>query len=240
MILTNQTFFKALDGVQATNGGDYRYPGVGRWTKHVDGELVPCERGYHVAQGKQVLDWLAPTVYVAEVCPDHDPINAVNKWVTCRVRLVRRLAWDDSSARLFAADCAEGALLGERACGREPDERLWGAVAAARAFARGQISGEDLAAARAAAREVAGAAAWAAARAAAWDVAWDVAWYAAGAAAREVAGAVAGAVAGDVAGDVAWDVAWDVAREAQFSRWCAYVTGTEIPPVTPLYVEVEG
>ena len=48
-VLTDQTLFKALNGVNATNGGDYRYPGVGRWTKHLDGELEPCEYGYGVA-----------------------------------------------------------------------------------------------------------------------------------------------------------------------------------------------
>lgn len=167
------TIYKALNGLNATNGGDYRYPGPGRWTRHLDGELEPCVYGYHLAVGPQVLDWLSDTLYEAEPCPDHDPVDGGNKLVTCRVRLVRKLNWDDQIARLFAADCAEAALLGERSKGREPDPRSWAAVEASRAFARGEI----------------GAAAWdaagAAARAAAWDAAWAAAWDAARDAARD-------------------------------------------------------
>jgi hypothetical protein len=84
---------------------------------------------------------------------------------------------DDRQRRLFATDCAERALLRERAAGREPDERSWTVVRVARAYARGGATDEELAAAKAAAR----AAAWAA-RAAAWaarDAAWSAVWSAA-------------------------------------------------------------
>ena len=162
------TWFKALDGVKATNGGSYRYPGVGRSTRHIDGELEACRRGYHLARDVQILDWLAPTIYIAEPCTEHEPIDAGNKWVTCRVTLIERLdGWNDRTARLFAADCAEGALLGERASGREPDERSWAAVVAARQFANGEIG--------------------ATARDAARDTAWPAAWPAAERAARAAA-----------------------------------------------------
>src|SRR5690606_37861600 len=123
--LTDSTLFKALDGLRPVHGGDGRYPDVGQWTEHLDPQqLEPCVYGYHLTRGPQVLGWLGPTLYVAEACPDHPPVDDGNKLVTCRVRLVRRLdRWDETSARLFAADCAEAALLGERASGREPDER---------------------------------------------------------------------------------------------------------------------
>src|SRR5690606_8005909 len=181
------TLFKALDGLRPVHGGDGRYPDVGQWTEHLDPQqLEPCVYGYHLTRGPQVLGWLGPTLYVAEACPDHPPVDDGHKLVTCRVRLVRRLdRWDKTTARLFAADCAEAALLGERASGREPDERSWAAVDAARRFARGEIKSAALSAARAvrAAAWAARAAAAATAKAAAWAAAWAAAEAAAAAAA---------------------------------------------------------
>ena len=166
------TFFKVLDGYQPTNGGSGRYPGVGRWTRHLNPDtLVACQVGYHIVQDVQILKWLGPTVYEAEPCDQHPPVDDGDKWVACRVRLTRKLNWDDRTARLFAADCAKAALLGERASGREPDKRLWTAVEAATRFARGDASTEELAAAG--------------------DAAGDAAWAAVGAAARNAALAAA-------------------------------------------------
>jgi hypothetical protein len=174
------TYYKILNGLQAHNGGTHRYPGVGRWTRHLNPDrLAPCAYGYHLARDVQLLDWLGPTIYVAEPCPDHPPVDAGGKWVTCRVRLVSRCTWDDRVARLFAADMAEGALLGERACGREPDVRSWEAVAVARRFAVGDATGGERAAAWAAAGDAARAAAGDAARDAAWAAAYDAAYDAA-------------------------------------------------------------
>jgi hypothetical protein len=146
--------------------------------------------------------------------------------------LLRRLdTWNDTTARLFAADCAERVLpIYEKAY---KDTRPRQAVEAARAFARGEISRDELAAAGAAAgaaaraaagdaaRDAARAAAWAAARAAAWDAAW--------AAARDAAGDAARAAARDAAGDAARDAAWaaarDAARDWQTERLFAYLRG---------------
>src|SRR5690606_21686236 len=99
--LTDSTLFKALNGYEPVHGGDGRYPGVGRWTRHLDPAwLQPCVYGYHLTRGPQVLGWLGPTLYVAEACPDHPPVDDGNKLVTCRVRLVRRLdRCDETSAR---------------------------------------------------------------------------------------------------------------------------------------------
>jgi hypothetical protein len=250
------TFYKTLNGLQATNGGDHRYPGVGRWTRHLDpDQLQPCRYGYHLAKDGQLLDWLAPTVYEAEPCPDHPPVDAGGKWVTCRVRLVRRCVWDDRVARLFAADVAESALLGERALGREPDRRSWAAVDVARRFAIGEADAAERDAARDAAwdaaRDAAGAAArdaaWAAAGAAAWDAAGDAAGAAArdaardaaGAAARDAAWAAAGAAAWAAARDAARAAAWaaarDAARDAIYRRLTIYLAGDTPGPVQPLY-----
>ena len=195
------TFYKVLDGYQPTNGGSGRYPGVGRWTRHLNPEtLVACRVGYHVVKDVQVLDWLGPTIYEAEPCNQHPPVDGGDKWVTCRVRLTRKLNWDDRTARLFAADCAKAALLGERGSGREPDERSWTAIEVAIRFAEGDATVNELAAA--------GAAAWAAARDAARDAVWAAARAVDGAAAGAAARAAAWPAAGDAAGDAVWDAAW--------------------------------
>jgi len=233
------TLYKVLDGLSPVHGGVGRYPSVGRWTtRHLNPQqLKPCVYGYHLTRGPQVLGWLGPTLYVAEACPDHPPVDDGHKLVTCRVRLVRRFdRWNDVTARLFAADCAEAALLGERMSGREPDERTWGAVDAARRYARGEIqfaalsaaweaAWEAAAAARVAARDTAKAAAAAAARAARATAA---------AAAKGAAGNAAEAAAEAAAWDTAEAAAWD-AKVALYRRLCAYLEGAPIPPVEPLY-----
>jgi hypothetical protein len=217
--VNTDTYFKALDGYHPAHGGDGRYPGVGRWTRHLDpSRLEACEYGFHLTKGPQVLSWLAPTLYIAEPCSEHPPVDAGDKWVTCRVRLVEKLVrWDERTARLFAADCAESVLLGERASGREPDERSWNAVAVARRFAIGDASAADLAAAGAAAWAAARAAGDAAGDAAAWAAAW-AAW-----AAARAAWAAARAAA------------WAAARDSQYQRLVAYLTGGPIPEVEALY-----
>src|SRR5690606_21080793 len=258
--LTDSTLFKVLDGLSPMHGGVGRYPSVGRWTtRHLNPQqLKPCVYGYHLTRGPQVLGWLGPTLYVAEACPDHPPVDDGHKLVTCRVRLVRRFdRWNDVTARLFAADCAEAALLGERASGREPDERAWAAVDAARRYARGEIQFAALSAAWEAAWDAAAAArvaardtAVAAAAAADWDAARSTAVAAAAAAAR-AARATAAAAAKGAAGNAAeaaaeaaaWDTAeaaaWD-AKVALYRRLCAYLEGAPIPPVEPLYGVKEG
>ena len=119
--------------------------------------------------------------------------------IACRVRLEvafrnndgkmvgpRRLLVEHADAsrelRLFAADCAEHALLRERFVGREPDQRSWDAVEVVRQFARGEISAETLLTA------------YDAARYATDVVSYNVsAYYAANAASSAAGGAAAGA-----------------------------------------------
>ena len=108
----------------------------------------------------------------------------------------------------YACRCAEYALTFVR----EPDSRSIAAIEAKRKWLRGQISNDDLTAARAAAAWAANAAraaaAWGAAwaanaatNAAAWAAACDAAWTAANAAANAAAWAAA------------CDAAWTAARE---------------------------
>ena len=145
-----------------------------------------------------------------------------------QVRLLSRLeAWNERTARLFAADCAEQVLhLFEREHSDDKRPRL--AIEAARRFANGEIDRVDLAAAWAAAWAAASDAAWAAARAAwaAWDAAgaaaWDAASDAAWAAARAAWDAASDA-AGDAASDAAWAAARAAAREQQTALLFEYL-----------------
>ena len=235
------TFYKTLDGLDATHGGSGRYPGVGRWTRHLDPDLMePCVYGFHLSVDADLLRWLGPTIYEAEPCPDHPLVDGVGKVVTCRVRLTRKLTFDDRVARLFAADCAESALLGARAAGFEPDVRSWRAVDVARRFASGDASHEDRPAARSAA-ESAGHAAWSASGSAsrsaaesARSAAGHAAWHAAGHAVWSAAESVAWSAAGHAAGSAAWSDAWS----ALYDRLTDYLYGRDIRPVAPLGQEV--
>ena len=107
----------------------------------------------------------------------------------------------EQEQRLIAADFAEHVLPLFEA--KYPDDdRPRKAIDAARAFVRGEITKEQLDAARAAS--------WAASRAAARDAARDAAWAASRAAAWAAARAAARAAA--------WDAAWDAERAWQQQR----------------------
>jgi hypothetical protein len=137
---------------RAIHGGSGTWPAPGMWLE-VKGALEPCSNGLHLCAREHLLSWLGPAIWEAEYeseCIDHG-----DKLVVRRARLVRQVeAWNDRTARLFAADCAERVLpLFESQ--RPGDTRPREAIAAARAFARAEIT------------DAARAAAWDAARAAA-------------------------------------------------------------------------
>ena len=150
--------YKALGpGRTAAHGGRGTWKPVGVWMPAIRGELVPCKRGYHVCSAPQLLRWLSSEVYEVEY--DGEVIADIDKFVVRRARLTRQLVWNDTAALLFAADCAGHVLhLYER---DYPDDlRPRNAIAATRAYVRGEID----AAANAATRDAAWDAAWAAGR----------------------------------------------------------------------------
>ena len=205
-----ERYWKVLNGDgSACRGGSGKWPlphdgKPGEWIE-VKGELVPCQNGLHLCRRQDLLGWLGPAIYEVEY--DGERVDAGDKIVVRRARLLRRVeTWTERSAREFAADCAEAALLGELAEGRETDKRLWEAVEAARAYARGEIGAEVLAAA--------GAAAGDAALAAAGDAAGDAAAGDAAAGDAAAGAAAAGAAAWDAAWAAAWDAAWAAAAWA--------------------------
>ena len=159
-------------------------------TYHVEPPIKICSHGLHGS--RKVLDALGysagPVLTLCEVWGEFDEQS--DKVVA----EFRRPLWGkDISPELNEWACcnAEVALL----IAEVEDPRSWNVIEAKRAWLRGEISDEELAAAWAAAWDAARDVAWAAA----WDAARDVAWDAARAAAQ----------------DVAWDAAWDAARDAQ-------------------------
>lgn len=160
----NTRLFKvtAADG-SAMHGGSGKWQ-LNRW-RSVRGPLVPCERGLHLCRVDDLTRWLGPVIWEAEY--EGEIVEASDKVVVRRARVTKRLdTWNERTARLFVADCAEHVLPLFEA--RNPkDARPRQAIEVARRFANGEATREKLAAA--------GAAAWDAAGAAAWAAAWDAA-----------------------------------------------------------------
>jgi len=183
----------------------------GKWTPKLRGEIVLCERGYHLTDAAHLIDWISGNqLFEAEI--DGAMLQGDNKVACRRMRLIRQVdSWNDKTLRLFAVWCAREALK----LIDNPDPRSVNACDVAERYANGEATDDEMAAAwdaaRAAAwdaaRAAAGAAAWAAAGAAAWDAARDAARAAAWAAARDAARAAAWAAAWAAAGDAAWDAA---------------------------------
>lgn len=211
-------YYKVLDNLQSTHGGQYQWT-PDEWTPPI-ADLVVCERGYHVCRREYLVYWLGPDIWACEVKPE-GMIEEYTKVVVASVRLVveKLDAWNGTSARLFAADCAEHVLpIYEKEYKSKAPRQ---AIQAARDYAHGKITKEDLVDAWAAARTAADAwadapaDAWAAAEAAAWAAAAPTdAWAAAGAA-EAGAEAAAGAAAG----------AWEAEREWQTERLFWYLEG---------------
>ena len=159
--------YKVLDGDKSCNGGSYTWSlptknddGTwmpGEWTEPVEGKLVACENGYHLARRQDLVHWLGPDIYEAEY--SWEAVEADDKIVVRSARLLRKIeAWNDKTARLFAAWCAREALK----LIENPDPRSVAACDVAERYANGEATDAELTAAGAAAR----AAAWDAARAA--------------------------------------------------------------------------
>ena len=197
------------------------HDGHGRWTlgrwRSVRGPLVACQRGLHLCTADQLVDWLGPVIWKAEA--SGEVLYAGDKMVTRRARIVCRVeTWNERTARLFAADCAERVLPLFEA--QYPtDDRPRKVIEVARRFANGEATEKELAAAEAAeaatrdaavtAGVAAGAAAWAA-------VAAGVAGAAEAAEAARAARAAARAAEAAGAADRA--AAWDAERKWQTER----------------------
>jgi len=178
----------------------------GKWMPKVK-QIISCIRGYHLCKRKDLIEWLGDNIWLAE--GRGESIRGKDTTVFQQARLLKKIErWNKKTMRLLAADCAEHVLhIFENK--RPNDDRTRKVIQAARDFAEGKISEDDLAAAEDAAWDAAkdtgvagiaeGYAAWAAARAtggrtkeaAVWEAgvaARDTADYAARAAAKPAGG----------------------------------------------------
>jgi hypothetical protein len=190
------------DGTPAPKAGE---------TLKMDGEIIPCKRGYHASVNPLDACYFAPGSYITRVKLGGTIKRHGGNKVVASERTILYGFEASRVLRLFACWCVRNTKLAD---GRTPwdlltDERSRRAVEVAEAFALGNATHAAWYAARYAAWDVASDAAWYAARAAAgaaasdaaWGAAWDAARYADWAAAR------------DAAGDAVWDAVWDAARD---------------------------
>jgi hypothetical protein len=185
----------------------------GQWMPRLT-NIELCSRGYHLCRRGDLLHWLNATIYEAEA--DGRIIIGDDKVVVSRARLLRPLGWNEKTARLFAADCAEDCLpFWERYY--PDDDRPRKAIAAARAYARGEITLSALSAAESAAWSAVDNAAWSAAKSAAWNAALSAVDNAAGSAARSAARSAAKSAAESAAESAAWSAAWNAVDNAAWS-----------------------
>jgi hypothetical protein len=210
------------------NGASF-HGGVGTWLPpingipqpmpRIEGDLVACKRGYHILRAKDLIHWLGPELW--EIDPASiDWDGALFEWDKIVVRqaaLLHRLEeWNNRTARLFAADCAESVV---HLVANEYRVAADWAIDAARRFANSETDAEELAAAFDAAVD----ASTAAARVASMV---DSLWAAAMAASRAVARAAARAAARAVFSD-ATPFAWTTTRAVQTKNLCSYL-GIEV------------
>jgi hypothetical protein len=166
-------------------------------TYRVEPPIVPCQHGLHGSL--RLIDALtyAPGAILTRCEYGGQIVHEKDKFAA----ETRRVLWiGDVTNILHEAAC----VFAEKALGRitSPDPRSVAAIAAKRAWLRGEITDKDL--------DAAGAAARAAVRATTWDAEWAATWAAAGAAARAAARATT------------WDATWDAARAAEWAAaWAA-------------------
>jgi hypothetical protein len=204
-------YYKFLneDGSAVYGYGTWSLPNgdtPGDWMPHVE-ELISCKSGYHLCRTEDLVIWMGPRLFVAEV--RGDVVESDDKIVCHQARLIKEVTtWNKTTAQQFAIECANHVLhIFEKAY--PDDNRPRRALEVAQRFLDGDASEDELREsgddARTAPRDAASDAAWWASRAvgdAASDAAWD-AWYSLRAA------------------WAAWD-AWDASRAAW---WAARAAG---------------
>jgi hypothetical protein len=182
-------YYKFLneDGSAIYGSGKWSLPKddqPGNWMPHVE-ELISCKSGYHLCRTEDLVIWLGPRLFVAEV--KGEVVETKDKIVCHQARLVKEVTtWNKTTAQQFAIECANHVLhIFEKAY--PDDNRPRRALEVAQRFLDGDASEDELRESGDAASAAAWAAWWDAGDAAraAWDAwnAWD-AWDAAGDAAR--------------------------------------------------------
>lgn len=115
----------------------------GAW-REVTGPLVACTNGLHLCQCDQLIRWLGPAIFTCEY--SGEAIHYGDKIVARKARLhTRLLSWNEYTQRMFAADCAERALLGASVQDWDVPTICWEAIEAVRNFAGGTNTRQVLA-----------------------------------------------------------------------------------------------
>ena len=208
------TYYKFLTSEGISPYVEYAWPlptgdTPGDWVE-VEGGLIECKIGIHACAEEHLLEWLDVALYELEY--DGERHEAERKVYGRRARLVRHMeTWNEQSARLFAADCAEHVSrfwVAPEGCDWEPAQT----ILVARRFAFGLVDSDTAGAAAHAAR---------AASCGAADAAYAASAGAADAAARSAAyAAFAYAASADAA-----NAARATTREWQSTLLMQYVRG---------------
>lgn len=151
------TLYKILSDTGVSINGEHKQWSMpqdgqrGCWMRPIKGQLTDTN-GYHLYRARDILNWLGPAIYEAERRGDR--LATEKDVVVQEARLIRLIpAWNEETARDFAADCADHVLpIFE---GQRPrDDRPRRAIEMARLFALGLATVEELAAAWSTARDV--------------------------------------------------------------------------------------
>ena len=221
-----ERYFKILNADGTTYTREFQWPiPNGKscdWLPPIKGRLALCRNAYHVLTLSQLLEWGPEGPLLVEVEIRNKSVTDGKKIGVRNVRPLRIIEqWNETTLRLFEADCAERVLpLFEKT---HPDDfRPRKAIQAARGFALGQIDMDVLKTA------------WQAAEFS-WFKTEDVAWYATWAAMR-AAGKVIWNFSGEDAaknarnavriigrGTVSRDAAWKAEWQWQLQRLSFYL-----------------
>ena len=94
------TYYKVLGKDRMPiHGGSGQWPEPGKWTATIKAPKA-CERGWHIARIDQLADWLTPDCEVWEV-EAGKTVDAGDKCVATRARLIRKAAWGDGSLKAY-------------------------------------------------------------------------------------------------------------------------------------------
>ena len=149
------TLYKWTDAEGKTWGG-FQWPlpqgdKPGAWVPALEGEIIPCEHGYHACKTQDLTRWISTRLFVIEcqgdVVRQEDNDNKSVYRGPCR--LIREVAaWNERTARLFACDCADHVLpIYEKAYPN--DTRVRDCIAVVRRYADGAATESELATAAA-------------------------------------------------------------------------------------------
>ena len=140
------TYYKFIDennrGYNEFDYTDYlpRDGQPGKPLPTVEGEIEPCENGYHACKPQFISHWINARLYEVEL--SGDLVDAEDKTAASDMRFIRKVdKWDAKTQRLFAVWCAREALK----LYDNPDPRSVTACDVAERYANGTATDEELA-----------------------------------------------------------------------------------------------